>query len=240
MKAQMPALSSGVLQLNNGAKQLNSGLAELDDNSAALMSGVDQLKSGATELASALAAGADEGETLKITEKNIDQFAAPTELTLDEFSKVSNYGEALAPYIMSLALFVGCMLFNFVYPIRKISMEGQSSGAWWLSKVSLGFGVSSMMALIQVTVMLIIGLPAASVSQLYLTAFITAWAYMAITMFLAMTFNNPGRFIAMILLVLQLGGAGGTFPVQLQGEFFQVIHPFLPMSYSIYAFREAI
>lgn len=63
---------------------------------------------------------------------------------------------------------------------------------------------------------------------------------MSIVMFLAMTFDNPGRFIAMILLVLQLGGAGGTFPIQVQGQFYQTIHPYLPMSYSLYAFREAI
>jgi len=63
---------------------------------------------------------------------------------------------------------------------------------------------------------------------------------MSIVMFLAMTFDNPGRFAAMILLVLQLGGAGGTFPIQVQGQFYQVIHPYLPMSYSLYAFREAI
>ena len=63
---------------------------------------------------------------------------------------------------------------------------------------------------------------------------------MAITMFLAMTFDNPGRFVAMILLVLQLGGAGGTFPIQLQAPFFKAIHPYLPMFYSVYAFREAI
>ncbi|OJG46278.1 hypothetical protein RV04_GL001444 [Enterococcus hermanniensis] len=63
---------------------------------------------------------------------------------------------------------------------------------------------------------------------------------MSIVMFLAMTFDNPGRFVAMILLVLQLGGAAGTFPIQTQGKFFQIIHPFLPMSYSLYAFRNAI
>jgi putative membrane protein len=96
------------------------------------------------------------------------------------------------------------------------------------------------MALIQVTVMLLLGLPAYSIGLLYITALITAWSYMSIVMFLAMTFDNPGRFAAMILLVLQLGGAAGTFPIQTQGAFFQLIHPYLPMSYSVYAFRNAI
>lgn len=240
LQSKMPTLSAGVFQLNNGSEQLFSGLSELNQNSPALLNGSSQLQSGTTELSTALEAGSNVAKDIKITDKNIDQFASPTNLKLIEYSKVSNYGEALAPYILSLALFVGCMLFNFIYPIRKISMKGQSSGSWWLSKISLGFVVASMMALVQATVMLIIGLPVGNVGLFYLTAFISAWAYMAITMFLAMTFDNPGRFVAMILLVLQLGGAGGTFPIQLQGSFFQTIHPFLPMSYSIYAFREAI
>lgn len=240
LQSQMPTLAAGVLQLNSGAGQLSSGLSELNQNSSALIEGSNQLQSGTSELSTALEAGSNIAKEIKVTDKNVDQFASPTNLRLIEYSKVSNYGEALAPYILSLALFVGCMLFNFIYPIRKVSMKGQSSGSWWLSKVSLGFVVASMMALVQATIMLIIGLPVGNVGLFYLTAFISAWAYMAITMFLAMTFDNPGRFVAMILLVLQLGGAGGTFPIQLQGTFFQTIHPFLPMSYSVYAFREAI
>lgn len=240
LQSQIPTLSNGVNQLNTGANQLQAGLAELNENSPELMSGIGQLEGGAKELSSALDEGVSESSTLKITKKNINQFAAPTSLKNNEYSKVANYGEALAPYIMSLALFVGSMLFNFIYPIRKISLEGQSNGAWWLSKVSLGFVVSSIMALIQASIMLLIGLQVDNIFQFFLTAFVSAWSYMAITMFLAMTFDNPGRFVAMILLVLQLGGAGGTFPIQLQAPFFKAIHPYLPMSYSVYAFREAI
>lgn len=240
LQAKIPTLSNGVTQLDSGALQLQSGLNELDTNSPQLLSGISQLQSGAKELADGLEAGVNESKTVKITNKTIDHFVDPTGLKNDQYSKVKNYGEALAPYIMSLALFVGCMLFNFIYPIRKASMEGQSSRSWWLSKVSIGFGASSMMALIQATVMILIGLPVHNIGLFYFTAFVSAWCYMAIVMFLAMTFDNPGRFVAMILLVLQLGGAGGTFPIQVQGQFYQFIHPYLPMSYSLYAFRNAI
>lgn len=240
LQGKLPELDSGVAQLNSGAGQLSDGLDELTSKSPELVSGINQLKAGAAELSSGLDAGVAKAKDVKVTHKTIDQFVDPTGLKNKRYSKVNNYGEALAPYIMSLALFVGCMLFNFVYPIRKTAMDGQSSKNWWLSKVSLGFVVSSLMALIQVTVMLLLGLPAYSIGLLYITALITAWSYMAIVMFLAMTFDNPGRFAAMILLVLQLGGAAGTFPIQTQGAFFQLIHPYLPMSYSVYAFRNAI
>ncbi|MGJ1010811.1 hypothetical protein IGI96_002330 [Enterococcus sp. DIV0421] len=240
LNSKIPSLSSGVEQLYKGSEQLDAGLNELNSKSPELVSGIKKLQAGAAELANGLDEGVDKADSVKITHKTINQFVDPVSLDNDLYTKVDNYGEALAPYIMSLALFVGCMLFNFVYPVRKSSMDGQSSGAWWLSKASLGFVVSSMMAIIQVTIMLLLGLPAYSIPALYVTALITAWAYMAIVMFLAVTFDNPGRFVAMILLVLQLGGAAGTFPIETQGKFFQIIHPFLPMTYSLYAFRNAI
>jgi putative membrane protein len=240
LNSKIPSLSSGVAQLNGGSDQLEAGLNELNSKSPELVAGIEKLQAGAEELASGLDEGVEKADSIKITHKTINQFVDPTSLKNDRYTKVNNYGEALAPYIMSLALFVGCMLFNFVYPVRKSSMDGQSSGAWWLSKVSLGFVVSSLMAIIQVTIMLLLGLPAYSVLALYVTALITAWAYMSIVMFLAITFDNPGRFVAMILLVLQLGGAAGTFPIETQGKFFQIIHPYLPMTYSLYAFRNAI
>jgi putative membrane protein len=56
-----------------------------------------------------------------------------------------------------------------------------------------------------------------------------------IVTFLAIAFDNPGRFLAMLLLVLQLGASGGTFPIQTSPGFFQAINPFLPMTYSILA-----
>lgn len=240
LKNNIPTLSNGVTQLDNGSLQLQSGLNELDQNSPELMSGIAKLQSGAKELASGLESGVDQSKAIKITNKQINHFIDPTGLKNNQYSKVKNYGEALAPYIMSLALFVGCMLFNFIYPIRKVAFEGQSSTSWWLSKISIGFGVSTLMALIQATIMILIGLPIYNLGLFYFTALVSAWCYMAIVMFLAMTFDNPGRFAAMILLVLQLGGSGGTFPIQVQGQFYQIIHPYLPMSYSLYAFRNAI
>lgn len=268
MSSQMPELATGVTQLNAGASQLSTGMRELTEKSPELMAGTDQLTGGATKLSSGvgeltqkspqlisgvsqldtgalqLSAGLNEATALgakaNLNEKNIEMFADPTQLSLKQYSEVANYGEALSPYIMSLALFVGCLVFNFIFPIRKVSLTGEAASSWWLSKVAIGFVVATSMALIEGTVMLIIGLNVDNIGQFYLIALISAWAYMYLVMFFAMTFDNPGRFISMILLVLQLGGAGGTFPMPLTNGFFNAIHPYLPMTYSIYGFREAI
>ncbi len=63
---------------------------------------------------------------------------------------------------------------------------------------------------------------------------------MAIVMFLSMLFDNPGRFFAMVLLMLQLGGSGGTFPMEITMKFYNVIHWYLPMTYSILGLRDSI
>jgi len=52
--------------------------------------------------------------------------------------------------------------------------------------------------------------------------------------------DNHGRFLAMVLLMLQLGGSGGTFPMEVTNSFYNAVHPFLPMTYSILGFRDAI
>ena len=63
---------------------------------------------------------------------------------------------------------------------------------------------------------------------------------MSIVSFMMITLDNPGRFLAMVLLVLQLGSSEGTFPIQTANEFFQAINPLVPMTYSIRALRQSI
>ncbi|MGV3337764.1 YhgE/Pip family protein [Latilactobacillus curvatus] len=261
LNAQVPQLTSGISQLATGSTALNNGLGQLNgqiptltsgvdqlaagtnqltDNSAKLTDGAGQLTDGNKTLASALKSGANEVNSIQLTDKTADMFAAPAELKHSNYSYVPNYGHALAPYVLSLALFVGAIVFNFAYPIRKISMTGQSSTAWFLSKITVGALVAVGMAIIEPALMMVAGLNVDHPAQFFLMAITFSLASMSIIMFLSMTFDNPGRFLAMVLLMLQLGGSGGTFPMEITNHFYNVIHPFLPMTYSILGLREAI
>lgn len=261
LNSQVPQLTSGVSQLANGSTTLNGGLVQLNSKIPTLSNGVDQLASGTNQLAansgqlksgagqladgnktltSGLNAGANKVNSIKLTNSTADMFAAPSELKHSNYSYVPNYGHALAPYVLSLALFVGAIVFNFAFPIRKISMTGQSSTAWFLSKIAVGGVVAVGMGIIEPALMMAAGLNVDHPAQFFLISIMFALTSMAIIMFLSMTFDNPGRFLAMILLMLQLGGSGGTFPMQITNHFYNVIHPFLPMTYSILGFRQAI
>ncbi|MDO1605733.1 YhgE/Pip domain-containing protein [Lactobacillus sp. YT155] len=233
-------LNSKIPVLSSGVNQLASGTSQLAANSGALNSGAGQLNDGNKTLATSLGDGAKKINSIKLTDKTANQFAAPAKLKHENYSYVPNYGHALAPYVLSLALYVGAIVFNFAFPIRKVSMEGQSSTAWFLSKITVGGLVAVTMAVIEPALMMVAGLQIDHPGQFFAISIAFSLASMAIVMFLSMTFDNPGRFVAMILLMLQLGGAGGTFPMEVTNGFYNFIHPFLPMTWSTLGFREAI
>ncbi|MBC1527902.1 YhgE/Pip domain-containing protein [Listeria seeligeri] len=235
-----PKLLSGTSQLADGSSKIADGSSKLANGSFQLGDGLTKLTDGSTELTTKLSDGATQIKDTNGTDKTFNMIAAPTKLAHDEYTHVSNYGHALAPYVLSLALYVGALVFNFIMPIRRVSMEGQPAYKWWLSKLSLGFVAAVAMALLEGGIMIALGLRPDNMVEFFGTAIITALAYMFLIMLLAMTFDNPGRFIAMVLLIVQLAGSGGTFPMPLTGWFFNLIHPFLPMTYSIYAFRESL
>lgn len=240
LTANNDTLKSGVTQLADGATQIHDGATQLADGSNQLNQGLVDLSVGASELKDGLSDGSSKVNSLNVSDATIDMIAAPDTITQVKYSDVPNYGHALAPYVLSLSLYVGCMIFNFIYPIRKVAMEGKSSVQWWLSKLSVGFVAATAMAFLETGIMLLLGITTNSLGQYFILALVTAYAFMFLIMVLAMAFDNPGRFVAMILLVLQLAGSGGTFPMELTAKFFNVIHPFLPMSYSITGFRQAI
>lgn len=233
LNAQVPALVGGVNQLANGTQQLV-------DNSPALVQGITRLNQGAGQLASALGKGAKTVNGIKPTKRTAKMIAEPTEVKHKSYSYVPNYGHALAPYVLSVALYVGALIFNFIYPIRRVAIQGRSPLAWWASKVVLGSLIITLMAIAEGGIMMAFGLTVIHVPSFFGTLILFGLASMAVVMFLSMTFDNPGRFVAMVLLMLQLGGSGGTFPMEVTMKFYNVIHFALPMTYSILGLRSGI
>ncbi len=233
LNGQVPALVAGVNQLAAGTQQLQ-------DNSPALISGIARLNAGASQLATSLAGGAKQINGIKTSPRTAKMFAEPTALKHTDYSYVPNYGHALAPYVLSLAIYVGALVFNFVYPIRRVAEFGKAPIAWWASKVTVGSLVVTAMAIAEDAIMMACGLTVIHPVSFFVTTICFGLASMAIVMFLSMLFDNPGRFFAMVLLMLQLGGSGGTFPMEITMKFYNVIHWYLPMTYSILGLRDSI
>ena len=235
------SLANGLAQAQSGSQQLANGARLLDSRSGVLTNGASQLAGGADTLATKLA---DASRQLKIQPTGAatqQQIASPVKSETTKQGDVPNYGYALAPYVLSLSLFVGAIALNIIYPIRKTFAEQENAFRWWLAKAS----VTGVAAFVQATILVLImvyclGLvpdhPVNFIGAIYLTSFV----YMSIVSLLVIVLDNPGRFLAMVLLVLQLGSSEGTFPIQTANSFFQAVNPLVPMTYSIRALRQAI
>lgn len=235
------SLTNGLAQAQAGSQQLANGARLLDSRSGVLTNGTSQLAGGSDTLATKLA---DASRQLKIQPTGAatqQQMANPVKSETTKQGDVPNYGYALAPYVLSLSLFVGAIALNIIYPIRKTFAEQENAFRWWLAKAS----VTGAAAFVQATILMLImvyclGLvpdhPVNFIGAIYLTSFV----YMSIVSLLVIVLDNPGRFLAMVLLVLQLGSSEGTFPIQTANSFFQAVNPLVPMTYSIRALRQAI
>lgn len=233
---QVPTLVNGINTLANGASQLAGNSDKLTDASG-------QVANGTGTLADNLKDGAKTVNSTNLGQKNAKMFATPTKLAHHNYSKVPNYGFALAPYMLSVALYVGALVFNLVYPLRRMGGEDSTANGWFASKAVLGGVVAIANALVELLLMMAVGLTPQNVGGFLVNGIFFSLAAMYIVMFLSLAFDNPGRFIGMILLVIQLGASGGSFPIEIttgMNGFFQAINPFLPMTWSVYGFREAL
>lgn len=224
-----------------GSQQLANGAAVLNANSGILLNGTSRLATGADTLSTKLADAANQIKLQPTGVATQQQIAKPVSSETNARGDVPNYGYALAPYVLSLSLFVGALAVNVIYPIRKTFAEQESAFRWWLAKVSVvgtaAFAQATILMLIMVYCLgLVPDHPGHFIGAVYLTSFV----YMSIVSLLVIMLDNPGRFLAMVLLVLQLGSSEGTFPIQTANSFFQAVNPLVPMTYSIRALRQAI
>ncbi len=235
------ALARGLAAVQSGSGRLSSGAKQLAANSGTLMNGSVQLSSGANELSGKLAKAANQLALQPTGDPTVRHIVSPVAADHHVQGDVPNYGNALSPYVLSLGLFVGALAFCVIYPIRGFYSTPKNARSWWLAKISVLALESVAQALVLDAVMVFgLGLHPVHPAQFVGLSIAASLTFMSIVVLLAIALDNVGRFLAMLLLVLQLGSAEGVFPISLSPALFQAINPFVPMTYSIRAFREAI
>ncbi|WP_106450995.1 YhgE/Pip domain-containing protein [Trichococcus alkaliphilus] len=232
-------LVEGTGQLTNGAVKISDGSRQLADGSEQLNAGLTTLLSGTDELSSKLFDGSNALNEVDANENTYAMMAEPVIANQIETAPVVNNGTGMAPYMMSVALFVGAISLNLMYDSftpRKYPKNGIS---WWASKISVLAAVGVCQALIMVGLLLSVnGLAPSSIGKMLLVTILTALVSVSIVMLFNLLFDKVGSFLMLIFLILQLSGSGGTYPIQLSNSFFEAIHPYLPMTYSIDAYRQ--
>ncbi|AHZ15006.1 YhgE/Pip family protein [Bacillus velezensis] len=234
-------VSDGLTKLLDAQNKIHDGSSKIEQGQASLGTGLSKLLDGTGQLSSQLKDAADQTGDIKTDDKTYSMFADPVKTDDNAIHSVPNYGTGLTPYILSMGLYVGGLMLTVVFPLSEASGRPRNGFEWFLSKFSVILLVGLIQSVIVATVLLKgIGLDVESTWRFYLFTMITSIAFLSMIQLLATTMGNPGRFIAVIILVLQLGASGGTFPLELLPGFYQVIHGALPMTYSINGFRAVI
>ncbi|GGW91775.1 YhgE/Pip domain-containing protein [Streptomyces noursei] len=238
-------LADGAGQLADGAGQLHNGLGTAHDGAEKLSGGLYKLKDGANQLATGLHNGVAKipDYDKKDRDTRTDVMADPVKLAAKSMHKAPNYGTGLAPYFIPLSLWVGAMVaFMLLAPLGKRALAAGAPG-WrialgsWLPAFAIGVvQVLALMAVLHWALGLEMARAGATIGFLMLA---TA-CFTAVIQLLSAFFGPAGRVLTLVILMLQLTSAGGTYPVQTSPGFFGAIHPYLPMSYVVDGLRRLI
>ncbi|MFG2876755.1 YhgE/Pip family protein [Streptomyces sp. NPDC048337] len=257
--AKVNALNTGAHKVADGMVQLHAGIGTATGGSGAINAGVGKLGDGAHTLdggmyklvdgTGALAGGLHEGAG-KIPDYDEQQrdtrtevMADPVRLANQSLHKAPNYGTGFAPYFIPLSLWVGAMVaYMLIAPMNRRALAAGASPwriafAGWLPVAGIGVAqVGALMSVLHWGLGLEMARPALTIGFLMLVT----GCFAAIVQWLNAKFGAAGRILVLAVLMLQLTSAGGTYPVQTSPDFFNWIHPYLPMSYVVESLRRLI
>ncbi|MBM7647599.1 putative membrane protein [Bacillus ectoiniformans] len=234
-------LSGGMSQLDSGSKKLSDGAGKLADGSSELADGTVKLESGTKELHEKLQEAAEKSNSVKATDKNYDMMAEPVKVAKETRQHVPNYGTGFAPYFLSLGLFVGALLLSIVFPLREPAVRPKNGFSWFIGKFGVLFFAGIIQSLLAAAVLLYgLKIEVQSIPLFLATTIITSLTFIALVQMLVTILGDPGRFVAILILIFQLTTSAGTFPLELIPEALQPFSALLPMTYSVNALKAVI
>jgi putative membrane protein len=243
MVTKSSELASGAGQVADGNKKLADGSAQLASGSSQLVDGSQKLADGNTKLSGSLN-DALKNNTVKNPDAKADIMADPVHVNHTAVHPVSTYGIGLASYFIPLALWVGAFMLYFILSMREYrwTVAPVSSTSIVLGKF-LTLGTIGVVQAVVASLVLTkgLGLTVLHPVEFYFFNILFSLTSIAIVgLLIARLGSGPGRFLAIVLLILQLTSSAGTFPLELVPSFFKAIHPFLPMTYGVEGLRSII
>ncbi|MGM0273994.1 YhgE/Pip family protein [Enterococcus sp. AZ080] len=209
------------------------------------------IKAGIQKAADTIRKGEEEvdlGEVIKLLKldatKESEFFTMPVELQTNSLYPIPNNGSASTPFYTALCLWVGAVLLSSVATTdyyldkkaRKNYTKREQFGARMLTFLTMAIAQSLIVTLGN---MFLLGVYVVNPVYSVLFAVLIALSFMMIVYVLAALFDNVGKGIAIIILVLSISGGGGNYPIQVSGKFFQMINPFLPFTHAVNLLRES-
>lgn len=241
--ANNSALKEGANSLLEGSNKISSGANELYTGSKDLAGGLKTAFDGTTTLQTKLADGAEslKEKNSKISDNTTEMFASPVESNETQITHVENNGHAMAAYMMVVGLWVGCMAFCTIYPLTEQEGEIKSGFKLWLGKASVMYPVAIISSIVMVFALNHFnGFNPENLGNTLLVSGVAAVTFASIIYFLNVAFGKVGQFLTLILMVVQLSGCTGTYPLELSGDFVAKITNYLPFTHVVTAFRNTI
>lgn len=238
-------ISEGSVYLANKSNELAGGSAELAEGSVTLAAGAELLSNAAAQAlftaSAALFSSADALSSITGINETLlgEYFFAPIKLDTHEIFPVPDYGSSLAPFYIVLSMWVGGL-------ITCVMMEPKSSEGTKYSPFEMYAGkllIYVIMSILQACVTLIgahlLGIYVDNYALFYFSAILVSVVFMVLIYSVISAVGTVGKAIIVLLLVLQISSTGGIYPIEIMGKFFQMIHPYMPMTYAIKLVREA-
>ena len=237
-------LAASAPQLVAASNQINTGIYKINNGSYSLYSGINSLDNGTKELNKEIDNGINEvgKQTSKLN--NLEKYATTSfEIKNDTVDPVPNYGTSFAPYFMSLSLWVGAiMIFFGIYydPENRFELLSKDSKHPFIRTLAyLGIGIIQAL-IIALILHSALGIEVHHLAKYYLACCLVSVVFVSIVQFLMIFFKDIGKFLSLLFLILQLTSCGGTFPMETVPKLFNILYPFMPMTYSVNLFKETI
>lgn len=169
-------------------------------------------------------------------------FANPVQLKENQLYHIKNYGSAMTPFYTVLSIWVGALLMSSLLTTKVEDEENKYKPYQKYFGRGLLFMIISLLQTLIITLgdMYLLGTQANSPYRFVIYALLISLLFSAIIYTTVCLLGNVGKAVCIILLVLQIGSSGGTFPIQMTSRFFQILYPKVPFTYSIGLLREAV
>ena len=240
LAASNSQLTSGASQLQSGAETLASGSSQLASGSDTLTSGLTTLTSGISTLTSSLSEASNQLSLVSVTNKNAKLVSNPVSTKETDNDSVKVNGIGMAPYMIAVSLMVVALSTNVIFASSLSGRPVKNRFEWAKQKLFINGLISTVGSLVLYGAIQFLGFEANYEWRTIFLIILGGWTLMALVTALVGWDNRYGSFLSLIMLLLQVGSAGGSYPIELSPKFFQVVHPYMPMTYIVTGLRQTI
>lgn len=227
-------------RLTAGVDKLQSGSGQLAEGGTKLTSGLEDLQTGLASLGQGLGNASDQLKSVSTESKNAEILSNPLNLSKTDNDQVLVNGIAIAPYMISVALFVAAISTNMIFSKLPSGRHPEIRWAWLKSRAEINGIIAVLAGILVYGGVHLIGLTANHEMRIFILIILTSLVFMSMVTTLTTWNSRIGAFFSLILLLLQLASSAGTYPLALTNDFFKSINPWLPMSYSVSGLRQTI